>query len=134
MGAGFGLLSTPSLVGTQSMVSWQQRGVVTSANVFSRNLGQCLGATLVGAIFNNSIQQQMKHAPSDLKSTTLNVMEVLNNIQVSFEAKEYLREAISLAMSHVYWGLAFFTIIILFCLYRVPHRNPHEKTLIELDK
>ena len=129
MGAGFGLLSTPSLVGTQSMVSWQQRGVVTSANVFSRNLGQCLGATLVGAIFNNSIQQQMKNAPSDLKSATLNVMEVLNNTKVSFEAKEYLREAISLAMSHVYWGLAFFTIIILLCLYRVPHRNPHESKL-----
>src|SRR5699024_1344008 len=30
LGAGFGLLSTPSLVGPQSMVPWRQRGMVTS--------------------------------------------------------------------------------------------------------
>src|SRR5690554_4585829 len=111
MGAGFGLLSTPSMVGIQAMVPWQQRGMVTSANVFSRNLGQSLGATLVGAIFNNSILQQLKDAPSDLTSATKNVMEILHNPAVSDEAKEYLREAINLAMSHVYIGLAFFTLI-----------------------
>jgi len=133
MGAGFGLLSTPSLVGTQSMVSWQQRGVVTSANVFSRNLGQSLGATLVGTIFNNSILQQMKHAHTALPSTTQNVMEILHDPRISTEAKAYLREAINLAMSHVYWGLAFFTIVILLCLYRVPHRDPDKDTLIEVD-
>jgi EmrB/QacA subfamily drug resistance transporter len=132
MGAGFGLLSTPSLVGTQSMVSWEQRGVVTSANVFSRNLGQSLGATLVGAIFNNSILQQIKDAPVDLTSATNNVMEILYNPEVSVEVKEYLRESIDLAMSNVYWGLSFFTVIIFLCLYRVPPRDANEKT-IDLD-
>src|SRR5690606_12977151 len=132
MGAGFGLLSTPSMVGIQAMVPWQQRGMVTSANVFSRNLGQSLGATLVGAIFNNSILQQLKDAPSDLTSATKNVMEILHNPAVSDEAKEYLRGAINLAMSHVYWGLAFFTIIIFICLYRVPSRDPNEE-IIELE-
>lgn len=132
MGAGFGLLSTPSMVGIQSMVPWQQRGMVTSANVFSRNLGQSLGATLVGAIFNNSILQQLKDAPSDLTSATKNVMEILHNPAVSDEAKEYLREAINLAMSHVYIGLAFFTLIIFICLYRVPSRDPNGE-IIELD-
>lgn len=132
MGAGFGLLSTPSMVGIQAMVPWQQRGMVTSANVFSRNLGQSLGATLVGAIFNNSILQQLKDAPSDLTSATKNVMEILHNPAVSDEAKEYLREAINLAMSHVYIGLAFFTLIIFICLYRVPSRDPNGE-IIELD-
>lgn len=134
MGAGFGLLSTPSLVGTQSMVPWQQRGTVTSANVFSRNLGQSLGATLVGAVFNNSLLYQLGNAPSDLPSTTQNVMEVLNDPKISIEAKTFLREAINLAMGHVYWGLAFFTIVIFLCLYRVPHRNPNKETMIELDE
>lgn len=133
MGAGFGLLSTPSLVGTQSMVSWQQRGVVTSATVFSRNLGQSLGATLMGAIFNNSLWQQMKNAPSELPSTTQNIMEVLHNPLLSENAKSFLREAISNAMNHLYWGLAFFTIVIFLCLYRVPHRDPNKETLIEVN-
>src|SRR5690606_17852248 len=101
-------------------------------NVFSRNLGQSLGATLVGAIFNNSILRQLKNAPSDLTSATKNVMEILHNPEISVETKEYLREAINLAMSHVYVGLAFFTIIIFICLYRVPSRDPHVD-VIELD-
>ena len=42
LGAGFGLLSTPVLVGVQSVVSWGKRGVVTSANMFSRYLGQSI--------------------------------------------------------------------------------------------
>ncbi|HUH47628.1 MAG TPA: MDR family MFS transporter [Arenibacter sp.] len=134
MGAGFGLLSTPSLVGTQSMVPWQHRGTVTSDNVFSRNLGQSLGATLVGAVFNNSLQYQMGNAPADLPSATQNVMEILNDPQISIGAKTYLREAINLAMGHVYWGLAFFTIVIFLCLYRVPHRDPNKETRIELEK
>ncbi len=36
LGAGFGLLSTPTLVGIQSIVPWKQRGVVTGGNMFSR--------------------------------------------------------------------------------------------------
>lgn len=132
MGAGFGLLSTPSLVGAQSMVSWQQRGTVTSAIVFSRNLGQSLGATLVGAIFNNSILQQVKSSPYDLPEATQNVMEVLQDLRVSSEAKAYLREAINIAMSHVYWGLTFSTLVIFFCLYRVPIRDPNKKIIIEV--
>lgn len=134
IGAGFGLLSTPSLVGIQSMVSWQQRGTVTSAIVFSRNLGQSLGATLVGAIFNNSISQQIKIAPFDLSEGTQNVMDILNNPLISTQAKTFLREAINIAMSHVYLGLIFFTLIIFFCLYFVPRRDPGKEIVIDKRK
>src|SRR5699024_1673585 len=44
LGAGFGLLSTPMLVGVQSVVGWDKRGVVTGTNMFSRYLGQCIGS------------------------------------------------------------------------------------------
>lgn len=134
LGAGFGLLSTPSLVGTQSMVSWQYRGVVTSANVFSRNLGQSLGAAIFGAVFNNSLIQQMKHAPAELLSSTQNVMEALHRPELSESAKTFLREAINASMSHIYWGLAFFAMLIFFCLYRVPHRNPKDNSVLDIDK
>lgn len=33
---GFGFLSTPTLVGVQSIVLWNQRGVTTGSNMFSR--------------------------------------------------------------------------------------------------
>ncbi|WP_417276533.1 hypothetical protein [Castellaniella sp.] len=66
LGAGFGMLSTPLLVGVQSKVPWGQRGVATSANMWSRYLGQSLGAALAGALFNNAMNNTLAGAPADL--------------------------------------------------------------------
>jgi EmrB/QacA subfamily drug resistance transporter len=52
IGAGFGFAAVPSLVAAQSSVDWSERGVVTGANMFSRSLGQSLGAAILGAIAN----------------------------------------------------------------------------------
>jgi MFS family permease len=52
MGFGMGLLSVCSLILIQEIVDYTQRGSVTSSNVFSRNLGSMLGATVFGAVFN----------------------------------------------------------------------------------
>ena len=65
---GFGLLSTPLLVGVQSSVDWRERGVVTSANIFSRYLGQSIGAAIFGAIFNSTIAARLADAPSALRA------------------------------------------------------------------
>lgn len=134
LGAGFGLLSTPSLVGTQSMVPWQQRGVVTSSIVFSRNLGQSLGATIFGAIFNNTLNHQMENAPSELASSTQNIMETLRNDSVSDNAKSFLRASISNSMDYIYWGILFFALLIFLFMYLVPHRDPKDKTLIKIER
>jgi EmrB/QacA subfamily drug resistance transporter len=52
LGFGMGLMSIPALVLIQSSVDWRQRGSATAANVFSRNLGSTLGATIFGAVLN----------------------------------------------------------------------------------
>lgn len=57
IGMGFGYSAVPSLVAVQSSVDWNERGVVTGANVFSRSLGQALGAAVLGAIANAIIFQ-----------------------------------------------------------------------------
>ena len=127
LGAGFGLLSTPSMVGVQSMVPWQQRGVVTSANVFSRNLGQSLGATIFGAVFNNSFLHQMSYSPQQLSTANHDVndvMEIIHASDLSESAKIFVREAINSSMHHVYLGCVFFALVILLCLYRIPPRKP----------
>lgn len=134
LGAGFGLLSTPSIVGTQSMVAWNQRGVVTSSIVFSRNLGQSLGATIFGTIFNNTLIYQLKSAPEVLTSSTQNVIETLNNENVSENAKSFLRVAISNSMDYIYWGIVFFAILIFIFMYLVPNRDPKDKTIIEIER
>jgi EmrB/QacA subfamily drug resistance transporter len=50
MGIGMGLLNICALVITQESVGWSQRGSATASNVFSRNLGSTLGASILGAV------------------------------------------------------------------------------------
>ena len=52
MGFGMGLVSNACLVLVQDIVDWPQRGSATASNIFSRNLGSTLGATVFGAVLN----------------------------------------------------------------------------------
>lgn len=55
IGVGIGFVAVPSLVAAQASVDWSERGVVTGTNMFSRSLGQALGAAILGAIANGVI-------------------------------------------------------------------------------
>ncbi len=124
IGAGFGLLSTPALVGIQSLVGWQQRGVVTSSNIFARNLGQSLGAAIIGAIFNNSMMIQLKNAPASIPGDITDLIKTLHDPTLPQQSKEFLRIAINNSMHHIYWGMTIFSILILVALISVPHISP----------
>ncbi len=52
MGFGMGLLSVSCIVLVQESVDRSQRGSATASNVFSRNLGNTVGAALFGAVLN----------------------------------------------------------------------------------
>jgi EmrB/QacA subfamily drug resistance transporter len=52
MGFGMGTSSVSSLVLIQEIVRVDERGSATASNLFSRNLGSTLGATLFGAVLN----------------------------------------------------------------------------------
>jgi len=49
MGLSFGLLSAVSMIGSQQLVDGKQKGVSTSLQVFSRNIGTAVGVTIMGA-------------------------------------------------------------------------------------
>jgi MFS family permease len=53
IGLGMGLVATPSLIAAQSSVEWNERGVVTGTNLFSRSIGSALGVAVFGAIANS---------------------------------------------------------------------------------
>ncbi len=52
MGFGMGTSSVSTLVLIQELVDSSQRGSATASNLFSRNLGSTLGATVFGAVLN----------------------------------------------------------------------------------
>jgi EmrB/QacA subfamily drug resistance transporter len=52
MGFGMGTSSVSSLMLIQEIVKMEERGSATASNLFSRNLGSTLGATVFGAVLN----------------------------------------------------------------------------------
>lgn len=55
-GVGMGLIFSPLMVGLQNTVGWSERGVVTGGAMFSRFLGQSLGAAIFGAVANTVLR------------------------------------------------------------------------------
>jgi MFS family permease len=52
IGAGLGFSAVTTLVAAQSSVGWDERGVVTGVQMFSRSIGQAVGAAALGAVAN----------------------------------------------------------------------------------
>lgn len=128
LGAGFGLLSTPLLVGQQGVVGWAQRGVVTGSNMFSRYLGQSLGAAAFGAIFNGAIAARLDNAPAALQSrlpgSVDNLLHALQDPATETAMATYLRDAVAVATDHLYIGMAAGAVVILLLLFIAPRRFP----------
>ncbi len=59
-GVGFGTSSMPQLLSAQHGVTWQQRGIVTSAIEFFRTMGGAIGIALLGMLFNVLAAPQMQ--------------------------------------------------------------------------
>lgn len=55
MGLGMGFFSTAAIVLIQDSVDWAERGAATASNLFARNLGSALGATILGGVLNVSL-------------------------------------------------------------------------------
>src|SRR5690554_4535097 len=126
IGAGFGLISTPLLVGSQAIVGWSQRGVVTGGNMFSRYLGQTLGAAIFGAIFNAVLSRHLREAPSDMPVTgDINrVIEALHDSQQTVAVVDYIRHAIFDATQRIYMGILVLSVVIFLFICLTPKHFP----------
>ena len=126
LGAGFGFLSTPLLVGVQSVVGWEQRGVVTGGNMFSRYLGASLGAAMMGAIFNRGLSEHLDRAPTDLAAAMpadINgIIDALQQHQMPTAAVDYLREAIETATTHLYMAGLLVAFLMVAAVLMIPRR------------
>lgn len=127
LGAGFGLISTPLLIGVQSTVQYEHRGVVTGANMFSRYFGQSLGTAIFAVVFNYGINSKMESAPASIKSELPGVnqlVDVMQSSATSSELKLFLREAFYDATHLVYAGLTIAAVITLLILLWTPAKFP----------
>jgi multidrug resistance protein len=119
LGFGLGLLSVCTVVGPQSTVAWQQRGVVTGAIMFSRYLGQSLGAAIFGAVFNAAILRRLRAAPPTLRHRLPQQVDAVSAAlgrpghPSRTAVAGYLRQAITAGTHDVYVGLAGIAVVTL---------------------
>jgi EmrB/QacA subfamily drug resistance transporter len=105
MGFGMGLISVPSLVLIQEIVDASQRGSVTASNVFSRNLGSTLGATLLGAVLNHGLSRSGTLAP-----VTSDQLRQLLNTSGFASGDAAIRLALGQALSLTFWAMLVLTV------------------------
>jgi len=100
MGFGMGLISVPSLVLIQEIVEPSQRGSATASNIFSRNFGSTLGATVLGAVLNHGLSRSGTLAPV----TSDQLRELLNAPNLTAGAAQ-VRLAMEQALNLTFWAM-----------------------------
>jgi MFS family permease len=128
VGFGMGLTSTAFIVSIQSTVSWQQRGVATAANMFMRNLGNTIGAALLGGILNNRLANYLRaNAGSTEEKLTLDSANLLlkenERANLHEPVKELLQEGLTQSLHWVYYVVLTFAIISLILISFIPKQN-----------
>jgi MFS family permease len=127
MGAGMGLITSALIVGLQSTVDWGRRGVVTGGAMFSRFLGQSLGAAVFGAVTNAVLLHQLRAAPPDVRGQVPgSVDQVSRALQghASATAETFMRSALHASTHAVFVGLLAAGVLTCLLLLLVPRRFP----------
>ncbi|QKW07044.1 MFS transporter [Streptomyces sp. NA04227] len=101
LGATLGIFQLPLIVGVQSTVPWSERGTATASILFCRQIGQTLGAAVLGAIANHVLSDRLRDSggPGDLES-------VNRALEEPDEVTAALRHAVDAAVDSVFLGAA----------------------------
>jgi MFS family permease len=100
MGLGMGFLSTSAIVIVQDCVGWSERGAATASNIFARNLGSTLGATVLGAVLNLSLA-----LGDGSRSVDADQIRRLLDHSVASAGDAALRASLGQALHVTFWGV-----------------------------
>ncbi|PLR75832.1 MFS transporter [Bacillus sp. V3-13] len=128
LGIGMGLTTTTFIVSIQSTVNWQQRGIATASNMFMRNLGNTIGAALLGGILNSRIKNYFQtHGSGQEEELTVDSTNILLNEaergQLSESLKDLLQEGLTYSLHYVYYVVLLFAIISFLFIMFLPKRE-----------
>ncbi|MFD7263926.1 MFS transporter [Streptomyces sp. NPDC059874] len=127
LGGALGLFQLPLIVGVQSTVGWAERGTTTASVLFCRQVGQSVGAALLGAVANATIAARLVDAPMPgLPDHLDDVAKALDHPGLlPRAAADHLREAVAAAVEHIFLGATAAAVAALLILLLVaPRRFP----------
>ncbi|MEU5219092.1 MFS transporter [Streptomyces sp. NPDC020807] len=121
LGGALGIFQLPLIVGVQSTVPYEERGVTTASVLFCRQVGQSVGAALFGMVANMTLASRLgENTDLDTLSRALDAPESL-----TAETLDLLRRAVDAAVDYVYLGAAIAAALALLALVTLaPRRFP----------
>ncbi|MEK5323961.1 MDR family MFS transporter [Aeribacillus sp. FSL M8-0254] len=124
LGVGMGLTSTSFIVSIQSAVDWKERGIATATNMFMRNLGNTVGAALLGGILNSKLQTYLEEHSAGKNLNIDSANNLLNpESDLSGPIKEVLESGLSIALHHVYFVVFLLAILSVLFIFFLPKRE-----------
>ena len=114
MGFGMGFLSTAAIVIIQDSVGWGERGAATASNIFARNLGSTLGATMLGGVLNVAL--------ADGRGGGIGFEQIRRLLDQPFHAASdvAVRAALGQALHVTFWAVFVVTVLTLMLATLVP--------------
>jgi EmrB/QacA subfamily drug resistance transporter len=128
VGIGMGLTSTAFIVSIQSTVSWQQRGIATAANMFMRNLGNTIGAAMLGGILNNQLRDYFSETADrtgmklTVDSTNILLKESERN-ELPVKMIHILQDGLTVSIHTVYFVVTIFAVVSLILILFMPKKE-----------
>jgi len=128
IGTGMGLTLTVFIVSIQSTVNWQQRGIATASNMFMRNLGNTIGAALLGGILNSRLLQYFAdHGAGETAKLDVDSINILLNKEERNNLPEtmlkLLQDGLTTSLHTVYYVVLFIAIISLILILLLPKKQ-----------
>lgn len=128
LGVGLGLLNTTFIVAIQSSVPWAQRGVATASNMLMRNLGNAVGAALLGGLLNFRLTRSLEQEGLAGRVSLDSVRELVGGSghggRLDAGVLALLRDGFSEGLHLVFWAVFLFTAATLLVSWRIPDLPP----------
>ncbi|HEX6970695.1 MAG TPA: MFS transporter, partial [Limnochordia bacterium] len=116
MGGGFGFATGAYVVGVQTAVTWNRRGVATSTVSFLRFLGQTLGIAVLGAVLNARIAVRLGQSLGSRPLERVNeLLDPSGRAALAAGSVEPLQEALAVGLHGAFWivcAVALLTLIL----------------------
>jgi MFS family permease len=130
-GGGFGAASMPYLLSVQHSVSWQQRGIVTSACQFFRTMGGAIGIGLMGMLFNVLAAPQMQQL-REMGISPASIMDPDMRDHLSDAAKPIIFDMIGSGLTWVFLAMAIVAVIQVAVGCLMASDDEHPATSVEI--
>jgi len=129
-GVGFGSSSMPQILSVQHSVTWQQRGIVTSAIQFFRSMGGAIGIGLLGVLFNALAAPQMQQL-RQMGISPASLMDKQKRAQLPPTVQPIISQMIGSGLTWVFLAMAIVAVVQVGVSFLMAGDDEHPATTAE---